>query len=63
MIDDDEIDDFRIADDLPELSARELERLRMDRTIVLWPLAVEYPEEEGDIPSEVQPSRTRPFGR
>ena len=60
--DDDEID-FRIARSLPELSDEEVELLRDEHPIVSWPLAYEYPEEEGDIPSELQPLRHRAHGR
>lgn len=60
MIDDDI--DFRIARSLRELSDQDVERLRDESPILLWPLALEDPE-EGDIPSELQPSRSRSFGR
>lgn len=62
MSDQDDID-YRIARNLRELSDQEVERLRGQLPIVLWPLAIEYAEDEGDIPSELQPSRSRSFGR
>jgi hypothetical protein len=64
---DDELDDdeniFQIDPNLPELSAEDVERRRLTLPISLWPLAVEVPEFEGDIPSELQPLRTRAHGR
>jgi hypothetical protein len=62
MSDEDDID-FRIAANVRVLSEHDVERLRGELPIVLWPLALEFPEEEGDIPSELQPSRARSLGR
>ena len=46
MSDQDDID-FRIAPNVRELSDDKVERLRDELPIVLWPLALEYPEGAG----------------
>lgn len=63
MMDDEDDFDWRIARSLPEFDDQAVERLRAELPIHLWPLALEYPEDEGDIPSELQPLRSRAHGR
>jgi hypothetical protein len=55
MTDDDE--SFAIADDLPLLERDAFERLAAEQPgLSLWPCALEF-EDEGDIPSEIAPTR------